>query len=228
MKSPASATLLPPCQPCGYWRAAGGEGRLQLPWAPMGPCSRSGHWDHETAARPQPSPALLLQLLCALPALHPCAMQPPWPMPLSQGPSPFSPHIPVPVMAVKPLHPPARSGASLLCNVILTAVTIHAFPFPIPQVPLALMALAAHIWKGFSRALKKALIKTRLAAAGAADPTTSTSLPCSPFLLHGQNHLTIVSRAQIWACSEDLSPLATGVGPCAPLGQHLWPGPGAL
>lgn len=201
-KSPASATLLPLCQPCGCWRAGGGggEGRLQLPWVPMGPCSRSGHWDHETAARPQPTPVLLLQLLCAPPQHcipHSAAMQPPQPTPLSQGLSPLSPHIPVPLMAVKPLHAPSRSGASLLCNAILTADTIYAFPFPIPRVPLTLTALAAHIWKGFSRALKKALIKTRLAAASAADLTLSTSLPCSPFPLNGQNRLTVASRAQI-------------------------------
>lgn len=194
-KGPASATLLPLCQPCGCWRAGGGgEGRLQLPWAPMRPCSRSGHWDHETAARPQPSPVLLLQLLCAprqccIP--HSTAMQTPQPMPLSQRLSPLPPHIPVPLMAVKPLHPPARSGASLLCNVILTAATIYAFPFP--QVPLALMALAAHIWKGFSRALKKVLIKNRLAAASAADLALSTSLPCSLFPLHGHNHPTVAT-----------------------------------
>lgn len=86
-KSPGSATLLPLCQPCGCWRA-GGEGRLQLPWAPMGPCSRSGHWDHETAARPQPTPVLLLQLLCVPPQHRiprSAAMQPPRPMPPVPG-----------------------------------------------------------------------------------------------------------------------------------------------
>lgn len=48
-------------------------------------------------------------------------------------------------------QPGQEPWASVLCNTRLIENNTCICPGPIPWVPLALMALAVHIWKGFSR-----------------------------------------------------------------------------
>lgn len=233
-----------------------GGGRLQLPCAPVGPCSRFGHQDQKAAARPSPTPALPLQApVFPHPALDPpmarhgqhchapttANANPMSPVPRSFH--PFSLTQPSPAhgsaqpcepqaVAAKPFAPRPRwePRAIPLCCTSLIATTTYAFSILVPRVPPAPMALAAHIWKGFSRALKKALIKARLAAASAADLTPS--MPPFPSLLPqaGQNRphpaphsgrngtkfglvqLTPLARAPLQLREVPVHPWGTGCG----------------
>lgn len=161
--------------------AGGGGGRLQLPQALKGPHSRFGCKDHEAAAGPWPTPALPPKPLVSPPTsaspLLQRPMMPPQPPPcpvqqqrgsgrVPKGFHPFSTRSHVPLVAPKqklPCHhsprhgseavrSPARSGAVglPLHGAGLIGNTTH-LPQPCPAGPPSPMALAAHIWKGFSR-----------------------------------------------------------------------------
>lgn len=170
--------------------ALGSHGALQKVWT-----SGSRGCSQITA---NPSPAGPSCSPPALPSTHPSHQRPNATRPT--GLSSLFPTQPSPTLgSIQPCEPQAAAAkpfvprpsrelrASLLCSVSLIATTTCAFPIPVPWVPPAPMSLAAHIWKGFSRALKETLLKARLAATRVTDLTLSTPSPHSHLPRVGQN-----------------------------------------
>jgi len=180
--------------------ALGSHGALQHVWMPgLQGCS-------QTAANPSPAAPTPPRSLPSTRSPHGChaptmANANPTP-PVPGGFHPFSPHSPVPLTAASVLVSPRQRQRSPLPPAEPGAVGLPApqrkfncnhhirLPHPRPLGPPAPMALAAHIWKSFSRALQKALIKARSAAASVANLTLSVTPPrsCLPPVRQNRPH----------------------------------------